>query len=122
MLNTEFEFTLPCGYIDAKGNLHKQGVMRRATALDEIEALDHPRTRARESYMTVLLLSRVLIRLGDLNEVTPVLVEQLFATDFAYLQRLYLQINGEPMNLIETRCPTCGTQIVLDINSNGQSQ
>lgn len=114
MLQTEFEFTLPCGYVDEQGNLHRQGVMRRATAIDEVEPLNSPRVRSNEAYLSILLLSRVITRLGGLPEVGPAVVERLFATDFIYLQNLYAQINASEAELIETQCPTCGTRFVLD--------
>jgi len=116
MLQTEFEFTLPCGYADGQGGLHRQGLMRRATALDEVEALSHPRVRASEAYMSVVLLSRVIVSLGSVTTITPALIEALFATDFSYLQDLYLRVNGVSPNLVETRCPTCGTRFLLDVN------
>ncbi len=117
MLQTEFAFILPCGYIDAQGNMHRQGVMRRATALDEIEALGHPRARANEAYTTILLISRVVLRLGSLSQVGPSEIEALFSTDFAYLQNLFLEINSSAPNLIATQCPVCGTRMVLDANN-----
>jgi hypothetical protein len=118
MLQTEFRFTLPCGYVDAAGNLHRDGVMRRATALDEVEPLADPRVRANEAYVSILLLSRVIARLGDLTLVTPAVVESLFASDFSYLQDLYLQVN-EGRELIETACPSCGTRFTLDQSYDG---
>lgn len=118
MLQTEFDFTLPCGYIDTQGNLHRRGVMRRATALDEVEPLAHPRVRANEAYLGILLLGRVVVRLGTLAAVTPAVIEGLFATDFTFLQDLYERVNGAVApegSLIETACPTCATRFVLDI-------
>lgn len=120
MLQTQFEFTLPCGFIDAEGNLHREGLMRRATAIDEIEAMSHPRARASEAYASIILLSRVIVRLGPIAPLGPAQVEGLFATDFAHLQDLYLQINGAPPDLVQTRCPSCGTRIVLDVSAHGQ--
>lgn len=114
MLQTEFEFTLPYGYADEQGNLHRQGLMRRATALDEIEAMGHPRVRANEAYLAVALLSRVLLRLGEIGPVGPQVVERLFAADFIFLQDLYARLNGGEQGLIETRCPACGTHFMLD--------
>jgi hypothetical protein len=116
MLQIEFEFTLPCGYADAQGTLHRKGMMRRATAIDEVEALSHPRAHAREAYMSIVLLSRVVIRLGTISTVTPTLIEALFATDFSYLQDLYLRVNSAGPNLVETCCPNCGTHFTLDVN------
>lgn len=118
MLQTEFAFTLPCGYVDAQGNLHREGVMRRATALDEVELLEHPRVRVNEAYLTIALLSRVVSRLGGFTQVTPALIGSLFATDFLFLQDLYLRVNSAQPNLVETRCPSCGTRFVLDVNDD----
>ena len=80
MLQIEFEFTLPCGYIDEQGNLHRQGVMRRASALDEIEPLADPRVRSNEAYLSILLLSRVITRIGALTQISPAMIARLFAT------------------------------------------
>lgn len=121
MLQTEFEFTLPCGYADAQGTLHREGLMRRATALDEVEALSHPRVRASEAYISIALLSRVVVRLGAAGSVTPALIEALFATDFSYLQDLYLRVNSPAPSLVETRCPTCGTHFMLDVNDAAEA-
>lgn len=114
MLQTEFEFTLPCGYVDEQGNLHRHGTMRRATALDEVEPLRDARVKANEAYLTILLISRVVTRLGGLTSVPPAVVERLFATDFAYLQDLYLRVNGGSA-IVETECPSCGTRFALDL-------
>lgn len=118
MLQTEFRFTLPCGYVDAAGNLHREGLMRRATALDEVEPLADPRVRANEAYLSILLLSRVVTRLGDLTPISPAVVEGLFASDFSYLQDLYVRVN-EGGELIETACPSCGTRFTLDQSYDG---
>ena len=114
MLQTDFEFTLPYGYIDEHGSLHRQGIMRRATALDEVEPLGDPRVRTNDAYLTILLLGRVITRLGSLDRIGPDVVARMFATDFLYLQDLYMRLNSNAPNLIETACPTCGTRIVLD--------
>ena len=115
MLQTEFEFTLPCGYVDERGNLHRRGVMRRALALDEVEPLRDARVRSNEAYLSILLLSRVITRLGDLGQPTPEIVERLFSSDFAYLQELYVRLNEMESSLIETQCPTCGSRFALDL-------
>ncbi|MCU0492861.1 MAG: phage tail assembly protein [Chloroflexaceae bacterium] len=116
MLQTEFAFTLPCGYVDEQGNLHRQGIMRRATTMDEVEPLGDPRVRANEAYLVVLLLGRVVTRLGTLNQPGPALIERLFSTDFSFLQELYERINTAEGNLVETQCPTCGTRFVLNLD------
>ena len=115
MLQTEFEFTLPCGYADERGNLHRRGVMRRATALDEVEPLRDPRVRANEAYLSILLLSRVITRLGDIAPVAPAQIERLFATDFVYLQDLYARVNEGGEGVVETQCPQCGARFMLDL-------
>jgi hypothetical protein len=93
MIKTEFEFTLPKGYLDAEGNLHSQGVMRLSTAMDEITPLRDPRVRANPAYATVIILSRVILQLGDLADISPAVIEGLFACDLNYLQQFYRQIN-----------------------------
>jgi len=115
MLQTEFDFTLPRGLVDAQGNLHRHGVMRLATALDEIEPLQDARVRANEAYLSILVLSRVITRLGEMRQVSPLIIEQLFSADLAYLQHLYIQVNDTGTSLAETQCPTCGTRFALDL-------
>lgn len=105
MFQTEYEFTLPCGFLDEDGTLHKDGIMRRATAADEILPLKDPRVLKNEAYMIVILLARVVTRLGSLAAVNPKIIEGLFATDLAYLQALYNKINRLEAPL-ET-CPHC---------------
>lgn len=115
LLRTEFEFTLPCGYIDERGDLHRQGIMRLATALDEVEPLRDPRVQANQAYLAILLLSRVVTRLGDISPVQPSVIERLFSADFAYLQDLYVRVNDADDSLIETECPSCGARFALDL-------
>ncbi len=93
LFRTEFDFSLPCGYLDGEGTLHREGVMRRATAADEILPLRDPRVVSNPAYLAVILLSRVITRLGDVDTITPKTIEQLYATDLAYLQQLYNEIN-----------------------------
>jgi hypothetical protein len=96
-LRTEYEFTLPKGYVDGSGTLHKSGTMRLATARDEIDPLRDPRVRENEAYLTVIILARVITSLGTLPQVTPKTIEELFAADLGYLQDLYGIINfGDP--------------------------
>jgi len=90
---TEFEFTLPIGYCDADGTIHRQGVMRLATAGDEILPLKDHRVQANPAYLPVIVLSRVIVKLGSLDMVTTRVIEELFAADFSYLQQLYNRIN-----------------------------
>jgi len=93
MLQTEFEFTLPKGYLDETGNLHRKGVMRLATAIDEIVPLRDPRVKSNPAYATVIILARVITKLGALEELSPQVVEGFFACDLSYLQKFYRHIN-----------------------------
>ncbi len=93
MFQTEFEFTLPKGYLDTEGNLHRKGIMRLAKAMDEIVPLRDPRVKSNPAYSTVIILSRVITRLGALDEVTPAVIEGLFACDLNYLYQFYRRIN-----------------------------
>jgi hypothetical protein len=122
-LVTEFPFTLPRGYVDDEGTLHRDGVMRLATARDEIAPLRDPRVRDNEAYLTVLLLSRVVTRLGDLDQVTPGVVEGMFATDLSFLQDHYRRINTEGTPRAAVRCPSCehGFEVELAGSRPGES-
>jgi hypothetical protein len=107
MFQTEHEFTLPMGYVDADGTLHRDGLMRLATAADEILPLKDPRVQKNPAYLIVILLSRVMTRLGGVSPITPKTVEDLFAADLAYLQDLYNQINRLGGNEHQVICPQC---------------
>ncbi len=93
MVQTEFEFTLPKGFLDGDGNLHRKGVMRLATAMDEIVPLRDPRVKMNPAYATVIILARVITKLGAVEQISPAIVERLFAKDLDYLQKFYRQIN-----------------------------
>lgn len=103
MIQTEFEFELPKGYLDGEGNLHRKGIMRLARAIDEIVPMRDPRVKSNPAYATVIILSRVIVRLGALDEVNPTVIENLFACDLNYLQQFYRQINElESDNKVES--------------------
>ncbi|MCA6502595.1 MAG: hypothetical protein ACK6CP_13825 [Pseudanabaena sp.] len=93
MIQTEFEFTLPKGYVDGDGNLHRKGVMRLSRAIDEIVPMRDPRVRSNPAYATVIILARVITKLGGLEEISSTVIENLFASDLSYLQKFYRQIN-----------------------------
>lgn len=105
---TEVEFTLPKGYLDAEGTLHREGVMRLATAADEILPLKDPRVQQNAAYLTVIVLARVITRFGSLPDVNTKVIEGLFASDLNYLQQLYEQINGGESDTIEDMRPSHG--------------
>jgi hypothetical protein len=117
-LQTEFRFELPRGYVDDSGQVHREGVMRLATARDEIMPLRDPRVRDNESYLTVLLLSRVVTQLGSLAEVTPAVIEGLFASDLAFLQDLYRRVNQEGHTHAPVTCPACGHDFQVDVTGD----
>jgi len=114
-LQTEFEFTLPRGYIDQDGNLHRRGVMRLATAMDEIAPLRDMRVQNNQAYLVIVLLSRVVTKLGSLPAINTGVIEKLFAADLAFLQTLYRQINEEGTTVITVTCPECQAQIEVDL-------
>lgn len=107
MFKTEFDFRLPCGYLDEEGELHRDGVMRRATAADEILPLRDPRVTKNQAYLAVILLSRVVTRLGSVAMINPKVIEGLFATDMAYLQDMYNRINQLDEAHDAVICPQC---------------
>jgi len=111
---TEFEFILPKGYADNEGNLHKKGIMRLATAADEILPLKDPRVQANPPYLTVILLSRVITKLGNLSVINTEVIESLFASDFSYLQDSYNKINSSEDPYIKITCPKCGYDILVE--------
>lgn len=113
---TEFEFTLPRGFVDRSGVVHKQGVMRLANAGDEILPLRDPRVQQNPGYLTIILLARVITKLGTLPTVDTNVVERLYTMDLAYLQDLYQRINTMEMPVYKTICPHCGEEIQVPVN------
>lgn len=113
-LQTEFEFALPKGYVDEHGSLHRKGVMRLATAGDEILPMKDHRVQANSAYLSVILLSRVVTSLGDVHSVTPKVIEGLFASDLAFLQDLYRRINENGNGHMKTTCPRCEHAFEVD--------
>ena len=106
-LQTEFDFVLPRGYLDEAGTLHRDGRMRLATAADEILPLRDPRVQGNPAYLVVILLSRVITRLGSLEVVNPKIIEGIYAADLAYLQDFYNRVNGNGTAALQVACPRC---------------
>jgi len=119
MFQTEYEFTLPFGFADEEGNLHRQGVMRMATAADEILPLKDPRVQSNEAYLVVILLSRVVTRLGSVSQVTPKVIEGLFAADLSYLQEFYNRINRNGKPELSALCPKCSEPVTVGLQGAG---
>jgi hypothetical protein len=117
LLQTEFAFTLPKGY-DVDGTLHREGTMRLATAADELDPLCDPRVQRNPPYLTVLLLARVITKLGTLPEVTPEVVEKLFVADIDCLQDLYERVNDRGMDTIDVTCPDCGGSFEVSVHGD----
>jgi hypothetical protein len=112
-METEFAFTLPRGYIDGQGDVHREGVMRLSTAFDEIAPLADPRVRQNEAYLAILLLARVVTRLGTLSQVTERTIEGLFSADMVYLQAMYERLNRVDGDRVEVICPQCGKALPI---------
>lgn len=122
MLQTEYEFSLPRGYIDKEGTLHRDGVMRLANARDEIAPLEDPRVQRNEAYLLVILLSRVITKLGDLQDISTNVVENIFAADLAYLQDFYNKINGDGTTAESVVCPHCEQNFEWETERSGELQ
>jgi len=120
VLQTEYDFTLPMGFADEDGTLHKEGKMRLATAADEILPMKDPRVQNNPAYLTVILFSRVVTSLGDLKIINPRIIEGLFTVDFAYLQDMYNRINQNGSNTIKAVCPKCEHEFDIEITSLGE--
>lgn len=116
-LQTEFEFELPRGYVDHQGKVHRRGVMRLATARDELAPLADRRVRENEAYLTVSLLSRVVTRLGEVPHIDTDVIESLFASDLAFLQDLYRRINQEGHTHVAVQCPSCEHEFTVDVSA-----
>ena len=114
-MRTEYAFTLPKGYVDERGQIHRDGVMRLATARDEIEPLRDVEVRQNEAYLGVLLLSRTVVRIGDVQEIGPGVIESLYAADFDHLQRLYERINTDGEAVGAVTCPHCSQPFEVDL-------
>ena len=118
-MQTEFPFALPRGYMDTEGNLHREGTMRLATAFDEIAPMKDPRVQTNPGYLVIILLSRVITRLGELTVVNPKVIEGLFSADLAYLQDFYRQINENGHSRLGVTCPHCESRFDVEMNSLG---
>jgi hypothetical protein len=115
-LTTEFAFMLPRGYVDGSGNVHRDGMMRLATARDELIPLRDDRVRENSAYLTVVLLARVITRIGTITDIHAGIVENLFAADLAFLQDLYRRVNTEGHTRAAVTCPACNHRFAVDVS------
>ena len=120
VLQTEYEFTLPKGYVSEDGSLHKKGIMRLASAADEILPMRDPRVQANSAYLTVIVLSRVVTRIGEIDPVTPNIIEKLYIGDLSFLQDFYTRINGDGGVMLNVKCPHCGETFDTEAGSPGE--
>ncbi|MCR5626475.1 MAG: phage tail assembly protein [Lachnospiraceae bacterium] len=115
-METIYDFTLPKGYIDGSGELHKRGKMRLATAGDEISATRDPRVLSNPSYLTIVILSKVVTELEGMDAITATTIERLFTADLAFLQDMYQRINDIEAPVMHCVCPDCGKEFDMPIN------
>lgn len=115
-METIFDFTLPKGYMDNDGVLHKHGRMRLATAADEIQSTRDPRVLSNPSYLTIVILSRVIVEIEGVSAIVPNTIERLFTADLAFLQDMYQRINDIEAPEMEVVCPKCGEIHKVPIN------
>jgi len=116
VIQTEYEFVLPKGYVDKEGNLYKEGILRLANAADEILPLKDPRVQNNPAYLTIILLSRVITKLGTIKDINPRIIEGLFVEDLTYLQEFYRRINGGGSLTLTTKCPHCNGQVEVSLS------
>ncbi|MFE9858708.1 hypothetical protein [Streptomyces sp. NPDC005780] len=114
-LRTEFAFDLPRGYVDESGTVHRSGAMRLATARDELVPLRDDRVRENSAYLSVVLISRVVTRIGTVEDIHPGVIEDLFASDLAFLQDFYRRINAEGHTRAAVSCPSCKEEFAVDL-------
>ena len=119
LFQTAFDFVRPRGYVDATGTVHREGTMRLATARDELMPLLDPKVRENSAFLSLVLLARVVTRLGTLPTIDDQVMGGLWATDLAFLQDLYRQINSEGHTLIEVTCPDCASNFAVDLAGGG---
>ena len=122
VFQTTFDFVLPRGYVDADGRVHREGTMRLATARDELVPLLDPKVRENDAFLSLVLLARVVTKLGDIPTIDDQVMGGRWATDLAFLQDLYRQINSEGHTLIEVTCPSCSTDFAVDMAGDGPGE
>jgi hypothetical protein len=119
-MQTEFPFTLPKGFVDPDGNVHREGRMRLATAMDEVAPMKDPRVQSNPGYLVIILLSRVITRLGDVTHINPKVIEGLFSADLGFLQDFYRRINENGNGHVGVTCPQCEAKFEVEMSIPGE--
>jgi hypothetical protein len=114
-MRTEFSFVLPRGYVDESGTVHRTGVMRLATARDELVSQRDDRVRENPNYLAVVLISRVVMSIGEIDNIYAEIIENLFASDLAFLQDLYRRVNQDGHTHARVTCPNCDHDFAVDV-------
>jgi hypothetical protein len=122
VMQTSFDFVLPRGFVDNQGNVHREGSMRLATARDELMPLLDPKVREHEAFLSLVLLARVVTRLGTLTHIDDQVIGGLWATDLAFLQDLYRRINTEGTTVAEVTCPHCSQLVMVDVGGGAPGE
>ena len=117
---TEFPFTLPRGYVDSEGETHREGTMRLSTAMDEIAPIKDPRVQTNPGYLSIILFSRVIVRLGEITHINPKVIEGLFAADMSFLQDFYSRINQNGHSRLGVICPQCEARFEVETENVGE--
>lgn len=119
-MKLEYDFTLPRGYVDKSGGVHRQGTMRLATAADEIQPIRDPRVQQNPEYLSILILSRVITQIEGCDRITPEIIESLYLADMNFLKNMYQSINEIDGPVIETTCPNCGKKLTIPLDFMNQ--
>ena len=122
VMQTTFDFVLPRGFVDNQGNIHREGTMRLATARDELMPLLDPKVREHEAFLSLVLLARVVTKLGTLTHIDDQVIGGLWATDLAFLQDLYRRINTEGTTVAEVTCPHCNQLVMVDVGGGAPGE
>ena len=122
VMQTSFDFVLPRGFVDNQGNVHREGSMRLATARDELMPLLDPKVREHEAFLSLVLLARVVTRLGTLTHIDDQVIGGLWATDLAFLQDLYRRINPDGTTVAEVTCPHCSQLVMVDVGGGAPGE
>jgi hypothetical protein len=122
VMQTSFDFVLPRGFVDNQGNVHREGSMRLATARDELMPLLDPKVREHEAFLSLVLLARVVTKLGTLTHIDDQVIGGLWATDLAFLQDLYRRINTEGTTVAEVTCPHCSQLVMVDVGGGAPGE